>query len=147
MRRTPRSAAGARRTAVSSDRVDTLRALISAWNSRDLERIASFFHPYFENHQQPLPPVIGLDAYLRHCEHWFSAFPDFRIEEITLFGQGDLVCLESRGGGTRVGTFFGIEPRGVEEIVAACDVFEFRGDKIAVERGYWDLASSLGSPR
>jgi steroid delta-isomerase-like uncharacterized protein len=129
--------------------VETVRQLIAAWNSHDLDRIARFFHDDFENHQAPLPPVIGLDAYLRHCEHWFTAFPDFTIEEVTLFGQDDLVCLESRGGGTRASDFFGYEASGGEEIVDACDVFWLRDGKIALERGYWDfsVATARLAPR
>ena len=126
------------------DHVTTVRKLLEAWNSHDLDRIAAFFHEDFENHQAPFEPVIGRDAYLAHCAHWFTAFPDFWIKEVTLFGDGDLVCLESYGGGTRAAEFFGEPGSGAEEIVHACDVLVFRGDRIALERGYWDFSAATG---
>lgn len=123
-----------------------IELLIDAWNSHDPERIRPFFHDDFENHQLPFPPVIGLAAYLDHCRHWFEAYPDFRIEAVTLFGQGDLVCLESRGEGTRVERFFGEEPSGQREVNFALDLFEFEDGKIRRERGYWDFSVATGQP-
>ena len=108
--------------------VAAVRALQEAWGSHDLERIAQFFHDDFENHQTPFEPVIGLEAYLQHCAHWFTAYPDLRFELISLFGQGDLVCLEQRTIGTSRSDFFGNQARRREEVVLSCDVFEFRAD-------------------
>ncbi len=129
-----------------NDNVERVLALVEAWNSHDLQRIADFFHDDFENHQLPLPPVVGLAAYLEHCRRWFEAYPDFRIEPLTLFGDGDLVCLESRGAGTRVSGFFGAEPSGRLEVNYALDVFELRDARILRERGYWDYSVLTGQP-
>lgn len=128
------------------DNLRTVVWLIDAWNSHDRGRIRPFFHDDFENHQLPFPPVIGLAAYLEHCGHWFEAYPDFRIEAVTLFGEGELVCLESRGEGTRVHCFFGEEPSGRREVNFAIDVFEFEDGKIRRERGYWDFSVATGRP-
>lgn len=127
-----------------ADNLDAMERLLKAWNSHDLDRIGRFFHPRFENHQLPLQPVIGRDRYLEHCAHWFSAFPDFRIEAVSLFGMGDRVCLESRGGGTRRGGFFGNDGSERVQIVHACDVFEFEDGLILRERGYWDFSVATG---
>jgi steroid delta-isomerase-like uncharacterized protein len=121
-----------------------VRRLLDAWNSHDLERIGAFFHEDFVNHQLPFPPVVGRDAYLAHCAHWFAAYPDFWIEAVSLFGQGELVCLETRGGGTRRDGFFGTEPSGRTEVNCALDVLEFRDGLIAAERGYWDFSVYTG---
>ena len=95
------------------DATGTVSALVDAWNSHDVERICTFFHEDFENHQAPLPPVIGLEAYRRHLAEWFAAYPDLRLEIVTLFGEGDRVCLETRATGTPARSFFGVEtPRG-----------------------------------
>jgi limonene-1,2-epoxide hydrolase len=124
--------------------IAAMRDLEEAWGSHDLGRIAQFFHDDFQNHQMPFEPVIGLDNYLQHCEHWFTAYPDLRFELISLFGQGDLVCLEHRAIGTSRASFFGNVARGREEVVQSCDVFEFRDGKIALERGYWDFSTTTG---
>jgi len=120
--------------------------LVEAWNSHDLERVGAFFHADFENHQLPLPPVIGRAAYLEHCKAWFDAYPDFRIEVLTLFGDGDLVCLESRATGTRVADFFGAGASEVPETNYAVDLLEFRDGLIVRERGYWDYSVLTGRP-
>ena len=128
---------------------DNLRAverLIDAWNSHDLQRIRPFFHEDFENHQLPFPPVVGLDAYLDHCRRWFAAYPDFHLTALVLFGQGELVCLESRGEGTRVAPFFGRPPSGRRECNFAVDVLEFERGRIRRERGYWDFSVATGLP-
>jgi predicted ester cyclase len=128
------------------DNLRAVRRLIDAWNSHDLGRIEPFFHENFENHQLPFAPVIGLAAYLEHCRHWFTAYPDFHLTALTLFGQGELVCLESRGEGTRVAPFFGEPPGGRREVNFALDVLEFADGKVKRERGYWDFSVATGRP-
>lgn len=126
--------------------MQAIRRLIEAWNSHDLEAISRFFHIEFENHQAPFAPVIGLEAYLEHCRHWFAAFSDFRISEVTLFASGDIACLESLSKGTCKDSFFGLTPSEESEVVHACDIFEFRQDLIYRERGFWDFSVATGSP-
>jgi steroid delta-isomerase-like uncharacterized protein len=126
--------------------VAAVRRLLAAWNSHDLERIGAFFAEDFENHQLPFPPVVGRAAYLEHCRHWFQAYPDFALEALTLFGEGDIVCLETRGTGTRREAFFGNEASGRREANYALDLLEFRDGLIVHERGYWDFSVYTGEP-
>ncbi len=123
----------------------TVRALVDAWNSHDVERICAFFHDDFENHQMPLPPVIGLDAYRRHLAEWFAAYPDLRIGIVTLFAEGDLVCLETEASGTPERSFYGVEPTPGREN-RALDVLELRDGRVARQRGYWDFSLWTGAP-
>jgi steroid delta-isomerase-like uncharacterized protein len=127
------------------DAAATVRALVEAWNSHDVERICAFFHDDFENHQAPLPPVIGLDAYRRHLGEWFAAYPDLRLEIVSLFCEGDLVCLETKATGTPAHTFFGVEaPHGRDN--RALDVLELRDGRVRRQRGYWDFSLWTGAP-
>jgi predicted ester cyclase len=127
------------------DAIATVRALVEAWNSHDVDRVCAFFHEDFENHQAPLPAVIGLDAYRWHLREWFTAYPDLRLEIVTLFGQGDLVCLETRATGTAGHSFFGVEaPRGDDN--RALDVLELRHGRVLRQRGYWDFSLWTGAP-
>jgi predicted ester cyclase len=128
----------------AEENIAATRRLVDAWNSHDLSRIATFFADRFENHQLPLPPVIGLPAYLEHCGRWFEAYPDFRIEIVTLLGRGELVCLESRASGTRSEAFFGARPTGTRDVNCALDILEFEGGQIVRERGYWDFSVATG---
>jgi len=123
----------------------TVRALVDAWNSHDVERICAFFHDDFENYQAPLPPVIGLHAYRRHLTEWFAAYPDLRLEIVTLFADGGRVCLETRAIGTPARPFFGVEaPCGRDN--RALDVLELRDGRVLRQRGYWDFSLWTGAP-
>lgn len=124
---------------------DIVRDLVDAWNSQDVERICSFFHEDFENWQLPLPTVRGLDAYRRHLRHWFTAHPDLRMEIVTLFAEGDRVCLETRGVSRSTGSFFGSSVGGERENLAL-DILELRDGKVWRERGYWDFSLWTGGP-
>jgi steroid delta-isomerase-like uncharacterized protein len=127
------------------DATGTVRALVDAWNSHDVERICAFFHEDFENHQAPLPPVIGLEAYRRHLAEWFAAYPDLRLEIVTLFSEDDRVCLETRATGTPARSFFGVEaPRGRDN--RALDILDLRDGRVLRQRGYWDFSLWTGAP-
>ena len=127
------------------DAAATVRALVDAWNSHDVERICAFFHEDFENHQAPLPPVIGLDGYRRHLGEWFAAYPDLRLEIVSLFSEDELVCLETSATGTPVRSFFGVEaPQGHDN--RALDVLELRDGRVHRQRGYWDFSLWTGAP-
>ena len=119
-------------------------ALVDAWNSHDVDQICAFFHEDFENWQAPLPPVRGLDAYREHLERWFAAYPDLRLEIVTLFAEGELVCLETRATGSPDGRFFGSEPARAEGVNRALDVLVLRDGKVWRERGYWDFSLFTG---
>lgn len=119
--------------------------MVEAWNGRDVERICSSFHDDFENDQVPLPVVRGLDAYRAHLRHWFDAFPDLRLEIVTLFAEGDLVCLETQAEGSPAVSFFGVEPGG-GRVNRALDVLELRDGKVWRQRGYWDFSLWTGHP-
>lgn len=124
---------------------EIVRDLVDAWNSQDVERICSFFHEDFENWQSPLPTVRGLEAYRRHLRHWFAAHPDLRMEIVTLFAEGDRVCLETRGVATSNGAFFGSTADGGPRENLALDVLELRDGKVWRERGYWDFSLWTGT--
>jgi limonene-1,2-epoxide hydrolase len=123
-----------------------VRDLVEAWNSHDIERICGFFHDDFENWQAPLPLVQGLAAYRRHLEHWFAAYPELRLEIVTLVAAGDRVCLETRATGTPSSTFFGVVADGEsgERENRALGILELREGRVWRERGYWDFSMWIG---
>jgi predicted ester cyclase len=122
----------------------TLRAVVEAWNSHDVERILRLFHEDYENDQAPLPPMRGLAAYREHLERWFAAYPDLRVEILTLVAEGDTVCMEARLETVATGRgFFGEAPRGRREN-RAMDVFVLREGKVWRQRGYWDFSLYTG---
>ena len=137
--RTPAAAPSQRSAAI-------VRTLVDAWNSHDVERICAFFHEDFENWQAPLPTVRGLDAYRAHLAHWFRAYPDLRLTIVTLFADGDRVCLETSATGSPVAAFFAAEPTANGRVNRALDVLELREGRVWRERGYWDFSLFAGAP-
>jgi ketosteroid isomerase-like protein len=139
----------------ASRSAEIVQNVVAAWNSHDVERICSFFHEDFENWQSPLPPVRGLASYREHLRTWFRAYPDLRLEIVTLFAEGELVCLETLASGSAAAPFFDVEPRAAAGVNRALDILVLRDGKIWRERGYWDfslwagevspLARSIGS--
>ncbi len=123
-----------------------VRALVEAWNNHDVQRICAFFDHDFENEQVPLPAVRGLEAYREHLRTWFSAYPDLRLEIVTLFVEGDHVCLETRAVGAPRGSFFGVEPDGTARENRALDVLVVRDGRVWRQRGYWDFSLWTGRP-
>lgn len=123
-----------------------MRALVDAWNRKDVDDICAFFHEDFENWQMPLPVVRGLAAYRRHLERWFSAYPDLRLEVVTLFAEGDHVCLETSATGWPRADFFGVHPERAARVNRALDILVFRDDKVWRQRGYWDFWLWTGHP-
>lgn len=127
---------------------ELVRALVDAWNGKDVEEICSFFHEDFENWQAPLGVVSGLDAYREHLRTWFEAFPDLRLEIVALFAECELVCLETAasGLGRPSSRFFGVSPARGERVNRALDVLVLRDGKVWRQRGYWDFSLWTGRP-
>ncbi len=60
----------------------TVRALLDAWNARDLDAFTAMMTPdvYWHDLGMPAPPAVGRDAVRRFSEAALRAFPDFRYE-------------------------------------------------------------------
>jgi AcrR family transcriptional regulator len=111
-----------------------VREVVAAWNSHDVERICEHFHDDFENWQAPLPTVRGLDAYRRHLTRWFDAYPGLHLEIVTLFADGNTVCLETTASGSPVDSFFGVAPNVAGGVNRALDVLVLREGKVWRQR-------------
>jgi limonene-1,2-epoxide hydrolase len=75
--------------------------------------------------------IHGVEALIDLCRTFTAAFPDFRVESVTLIGQGDVVANEWRGQGTHAETGRGFVRTGVGMV-------EVRDGKIAAYRDYFD---------
>jgi predicted ester cyclase len=52
--------------------------------------------------------------------------------------DGDWAAWEWIGGGTFKGKFYGNQPTGKSFEIRGCGFFQFKDDKIILQRGYWD---------
>jgi predicted ester cyclase len=104
--------------------------------------VASFRHPRYEVPAlkaiaDGTQAVEGLGGYL------LTAFPDFFLEQISLYHAEDAVIVECRFGGTHRGIWNGIQPTGNLMEVPAALIFVFEGEDLVCEKVYFDHATIL----
>ncbi|MDB5102570.1 MAG: ester cyclase [Fibrobacteres bacterium] len=85
--------------------------------------------------------VGGLDGFKKFVTAWRGAFPDSRVEVISLVGEGDRIMARTRVTGTHSGTFNGVAPTNKRFAVEGFDEVMFKNG-MAVE--HWGVSDQLG---
>jgi ketosteroid isomerase-like protein len=116
--------------------VEALRRLVDAFNEHDLDAVMSFFvdDPVLDMPRGPYPSgrrFEGRDEVRAGLATRFAGLPDVHYGDDRHWVSGDRGCSEWLLTGT-TGEGVRIEVRG-------CDLFEFRGDKIARKDSYWKI--------
>jgi ketosteroid isomerase-like protein len=116
--------------------VETLRAIAAGFNAHDLDAILRYFaedaifdaprgsQPYGQRYE-------GLAAVRAGFAARFEGIPDVRYTDDRHFVSGD------RGASEWLLT--GITPAGVPLNLRGCDLWEFRGDRVARKDSYWKI--------
>lgn len=116
--------------------VETLEALVHAFNAHDIDRIMSFFaedcclemprgpHPYGRRHEGFEAVKTGLLARL-------EGIPDVHYGNDDHFVSGDW--------GASRWTLTGTMTRGDRIEVRGCDFYRFRDGKVVLKDSYWKL--------
>ena len=118
--------------------VALLKAILDAFNGRDVEAVMAFFdedcvleaprgpHPWGSRHR-------GFAAVRRALQSRFDGIPDAHYGDDEHYVAGDTGMSKWTLRGTAAATGERIEaPRG-------CDFFEFRGGKVARKDSYWKI--------
>lgn len=113
--------------------VETLQAFADAWNRHDIDALMAFMTDdcVFEASAGPQAcgtSFIGRDAVRSGFQEVWATYPDARWNSPRHFVCGDR--------GVSEWTFCGTRPDGVRVETNGCDLFTFRGDKIAVKNSY-----------
>lgn len=119
------------------------REYFEAWNNRDFGRIEALVADDAE--------VIDFDGTVergpagarKFAELYAAAFPDGKLEITSIASAGDTVIIEAIGRGTHDGPFGDIPATHRYAELPYCDILTFRGDKIARDRQYGDMATLL----
>ena len=118
--------------------VEYLQEIVAAFNSRDVEKIGSYFAPdatFFASRGTAVDGarIHGRDAIKKYLADRFKVIPDMRWDPVE-----DYVVDATRAVSVWIvrGTENGrkIEARGV-------DLWEFRGDKVLNKDTYWKIRS------
>ena len=118
------------------NRIHTLRAIAAGFDSHDLDRIMAHFTDdcVFEAPRGPETfgrRVDGIEAVRAAFADRFAGIPDVRYTDDSHFVAGDRGVSEWLLSGTTTdGTR--IEVRG-------CDIWTFRGNKVAVKSSFWKI--------
>lgn len=123
---------------IAVDLVDWL----DAWNDHDVERTLSFYTDDLE-YQDPSTggPLNGLPALEECLRKTWQAIPDLAFTARRLIVQGDWIAAEWFASGTAKGEYGGLPATGRRfDKVEGVDIAQTRGDKIAVDRAYFDLS-------
>jgi ketosteroid isomerase-like protein len=116
--------------------IETLQHLVDAFNAHDLDAVMSFFvdDPVLEMPRGPHPwgqRFQGREEVRAGLASRFAGIPDVHYGDDRHWVSGDRGCSEWLLTGTTT--------QGDRVEVRGCDLFEFRGDKIARKDSYWKL--------
>lgn len=116
--------------------IETLQRLVDAFNAHDLDAVMGFFadDPVLELPRGPHPwgrRFQGREAVRAGLASRFAGIPDVHYGDDRHWVSGDRGCSEWLLTGTTL--------QGERVEVRGCDLFEFRGDKIARKDSYWKL--------
>jgi ketosteroid isomerase-like protein len=116
--------------------IDTLKAVLAAFNAHDLDRIMGFFDDdcVLEMPRGPDPwgaRFVGAAAVREGLRARFTGIPDVHYGEDTHFLIGDL--------GISKWTLTGTTVDGHRIEVRGCDFFTFRDGRIAKKDSYWKI--------
>jgi predicted ester cyclase len=75
----------------------------------------------------------GTDAWRKHAEILFFAFPDLQVKVEDIFGAEDKVTVRIRISATHAGEIFGIQPTGKRVEYESTEVYRIADGKIVEE--------------
>ena len=116
--------------------VETLKAILNAFNAHDLDRIMSFFADdcVLETPRGPEPwgrRYIGADAVREGLRSRFTGIPDVHYGDDMHFVAGDI--------GVSQWTLRGTQTDGERIEVRGCDFFTFRNGRIVKKDSFWKI--------
>ena len=125
-----------------NDSKKLLQNWIDAFQRCDVDAVVACYAEDAINFQVAAgEPSVGIEQIRIDTVEFFRGFPDAWSRVENLIGDGDWAAWEWVGGGTFDGEFYGNRPTGNTFEIRGCGFFQFRGDKIIYQRGYWDKLS------
>ena len=122
----------------------TMIDYLAAWNSHDVEKIASFFTDDGVYEDVAIGAVNrGEEELKAFISSTFTFFPDWKAEVKSRFGTGDWSAREWIMSGTHGGDLPGLPATGKKFSVRGASISELHEGKIRRNTDYWNLASFL----
>lgn len=141
----------------TSPRVDPdtfAREWLEAWNSRDVDRILTFYAEDAVYEDVAVvsngwgEPWSGHETIREALVDGFEAIPDMSFENVSVSSVGDRLAVEWIMTGTHLGDYPGLPATGRSISIRGVSLIELEGDEIAWERDYYDaylMLTQLGA--
>jgi steroid delta-isomerase-like uncharacterized protein len=111
---------------------ELLQNWIDAFQARDLEAVVACYAEDAVNYQiATSAPSVGIVQIHKDTAEFFRGFPNAWSKVENLMS----------GGGSFLGAFYGSAPTGKSFEIRGCGFFQFKDEKIILQRGYWDKLS------
>lgn len=114
--------------------IELIRRAFSALGRKDVDAIVKLMPLDFIINIAGMPyQKRGTDAWRKHAEILFSAFPDIQVKIEDIFSGEDKVAVRVRVTGTHAGEFLGIQPTGKKIEYESNELYRIADGKIAEE--------------
>jgi len=132
----------------AADNAAAIRSINDAYNARDFDAAARLSAPDAEWINVPTGQTLhGQDGARQFMQAWATAFPDSRVETVTVIASDDGAAMEFIGRGTHSGPLASpagtIPPTGKHVEVPFAQIILTHDGKITRARLYFDLAGLL----
>jgi steroid delta-isomerase-like uncharacterized protein len=117
---------------------------LDAWNAHDPDKVASLFAEDATLHDAGGETASGRAAVAARARRYMDAFPDMRLEMISIEVDGNRYALEWKAAGTNTGSLEGMPATGKYAEVEGCDIGEMDDNGlIRSENDYWNEAAFM----
>ena len=118
----------------SHSNIELVRTAFAALGRKDVDAVVKLMPPDFLINLAGMPSQKrGTDAWRKHAEILFTAFPDIQVRIEDIFAGEDKVAVRVRFTGTHAGEFLGIQPTGKKIDYESNELYRIAGGKIAEE--------------
>ncbi|RPJ20500.1 MAG: ester cyclase [Chloroflexi bacterium] len=129
---------------MTSDLAAYAEMINDAWNSRDIEKVISFYSPdYIGDDVGQASLLRGHEGLHAMLENYWMAFPDLQFTVTDTVIQGSRVATIWVAEGTHQGTIMNIPPTGHKVEVRGVSVIDVEDGLIVRGQYIWDLAGML----
>jgi steroid delta-isomerase-like uncharacterized protein len=128
--------------------IDSAKASLLAYNEKNWGAVKASLTPDVVYDEVATGrKVQGIDQTITIWQGWATAFPDSKATFNSAFASGNTVVLELMWQGTHKGPLQmpkgPIPPTGKRIEIRACNVMELEGEKVKLQRQYFDIATMM----
>jgi steroid delta-isomerase-like uncharacterized protein len=116
--------------------------LDEVWNKGNYAAIDELMDQSFKC-EDPVMGTVDKAGYLETVKGYRNAFPDLKIEIVSLFAEGNFVTTRWIARGTNTGSFLGMKPTGKFAETTGLDLAEVRDGKFISDFNVYDSLSLL----